>query len=357
MDQYDIIKSEFLKLAQQDENVYFVITDGLENILFSELRQKFPERVIQTGISECNSIGFSSGLALQGKTVFVCIPAIFASTRAFEQIRVDMAYNSANVKLLAVKSGIKFNSEGGYSHWGIEDIALMRTLPNLRILAPATMSDVKSAISTAYNEKGPVYIRLENAHSDFDYVEVKTKHPSCAILATGAMVEDTLKYKNILEHLGIRISVVNITRLKPFDNSIVIQLLKKSVPIITLEEHCEGGLSGIVSELIATSRYKTKFLPLYFNTNKVNLVGNREFIMQELLGSTSSVLSQIWNICKKPFFYKLGLLRISFSDTANKKTEIKYKLLSIIPLFQITTDNNKIKYRLFGIQLFNKRRK
>ena len=106
MDQTVIIKKELMELAQKDSNVFFVVVDGFENILLKEISEKFPDRIVHCGISEQNAVSFSSGLALSGKTVYLLIPAVFVSTRALEQLRVDLAYNNANVKILALKSGI-----------------------------------------------------------------------------------------------------------------------------------------------------------------------------------------------------------------------------------------------------------
>lgn len=354
MDQYSILKSELMEIATKDSNAYFVCVDGMENILFSELRQKFPERVIQTGISETNTISFASGLALQGKTVFVAIP-IFSSTKTFEQIRLDMVYNKANVKLLAVKSGIKYNSDSGYSHWCLEDIALMKTLSNLKILAPATLTDVKNTVRQAYEEKGPFYIRMENVHSDFERISFNTKYKNGAILATGAMVEDAVRYQNILKEAGFQVAVFNITQLSPFFNEIVLNLLKRKISIMTMEEHVSGGLSAIVSEIIARYGKKAKFLPFYLNAENANIVGNREYLMKNFMGTDESIVLKILHHCNKSIFYRINPIRTCVSLSQKNELKIQYKLLAIIPIARVKITNANRKYHLFGIHLYTKK--
>lgn len=353
MDQYSVLKAELMNIADKDEDVYFVCDDGMENLLFSEIHLKYPNRFIQTGISEANAVSFASGLALQGKTVFLVIP-IFSSTKSFEQIRLDMVYNKANVKLVAGKSGIKFNADSGYSHWCLEDIALMKTLPNLKIVAPNTLSDLKTVLKNAYEEKGPFYIRLENVHSDFDCLDFTTKYNDGAILATGAMVEDAMAYQRILKGAGVKVSVYNITQLSPFNEDIVLKLLKKKIPIITMEEHVKGGLSGIVSDIIARSGRKAKFLPIYINAEKANIVGNREFLIRNFIGTEEYIVSKIYHHCKSSLFAKLNPLRVHLSISQQREAKIQYKLFSLIPVFRVKISKNSKKYSLFGIHLYTK---
>ncbi len=220
-----------------------------------------PERFIDSGIAEANMMGVAAGLATCGKTVLASSFAMFATGRAFEQIRNSIAYPCLNVKICATHAGISVGEDGA-SHQCNEDIALMRTLPNMVVINPADAVEAKAAILEAVRHEGPVYVRLgrlaipqvfnENYRFKIGKGQVLTDGNDVSIIATGLMVDEALKAKDILAKQGISARVVNMATIKPIDKALVIESAKKTGCIVTAEEHSIiGGLGSAVAEVLS----------------------------------------------------------------------------------------------------------
>lgn len=220
-----------------------------------------PERFIDSGIAEANMMGVAAGLATCGKTVLASSFAMFATGRAFEQIRNSIAYPCLNVKICATHAGISVGEDGA-SHQCNEDIALMRTLPNMVVINPADAVEAKAAILEAVRHEGPVYVRLgrlaipqvfnENYRFKIGKGQVLTDGNDVSIIATGLMVDEALKAKEILAKQGISARVVNMATIKPIDKALVIESAKKTGCIVTAEEHSIiGGLGSAVAEVLS----------------------------------------------------------------------------------------------------------
>lgn len=220
-----------------------------------------PERFIDSGIAEANMMGVAAGLATCGKTVLTSSFAMFATGRAFEQIRNSIAYPCLNVKICATHAGISVGEDGA-SHQCNEDIALMRTLPNMVVINPADAVEAKAAILEAVRHEGPVYVRLgrlaipqvfnENYRFKIGKGQVLTDGNDVSIIATGLMVDEALKAKDILAKQGISARVVNMATIKPIDKALVIESAKKTGCIVTAEEHSIiGGLGSAVAEVLS----------------------------------------------------------------------------------------------------------
>lgn len=220
-----------------------------------------PERFIDSGIAEANMMGVAAGLATCGKTVLASSFAMFATGRAFEQIRNSIAYPCLNVKICATHAGISVGEDGA-SHQCNEDIALMRTLPNMVVINPADAVEAKAAILEAVRHEGPVYVRLgrlaipqvfnENYRFKIGKGQVLTDGDDVSIIATGLMVDEALKAKDILAKQGISARVVNMATIKPIDKALVIESAKKTGCIVTAEEHSIiGGLGSAVAEVLS----------------------------------------------------------------------------------------------------------
>lgn len=226
-----------------------------------DFKKVCPERFFDMGISEQDMIGTAAGLAAGGKIPFASTFAVFAAGRAFEQIRNSVAYPKLNVKIAATHAGITVGEDGG-THQAIEDISLMRSIPNMVVLSPSDGIEAKAAVLAAAEYYGPVYIRLGRANTptihDENYKfeigkgEVLKVGKDVAIIATGIMVAKALEAAEKLKEEGINATVVNIHTIKPLDADLIIKVAKETGKIVVVEEHSViGGLGSAVCEVLS----------------------------------------------------------------------------------------------------------
>lgn len=220
-----------------------------------------PERYFDMGISEQDMMGTAAGFAAAGRIPIASTFAVFAAGRAFEIIRNSICYPNLNVKICATHAGLTVGEDGG-SHQAVEDISLMRTLPNMTVINPADAKEAKEAVKAAVDYVGPVYIRLgraavEDIHDDsyqfqWGKGEVLREGSDVAIIATGIMVEKALKAAETLAAEGVQATVVNIHTIKPIDEQLIIDVAKKTSKVVTAEEASViGGLGSAVAEVLA----------------------------------------------------------------------------------------------------------
>lgn len=220
-----------------------------------------PERFFDMGIAEGDMVGTAAGLAAAGKVPFASTFAIFAAGRAFEQIRNSVCYPKLNVKIAATHAGVTVGEDGG-THQSVEDISLMRSIPNMVVLNPADAVEAKQAIFAAAEYYGPVYIRLgraatptihgENYKFEIGKGEVLADGNDVAIIATGIMVAKALDAAEKLKAEGINATVVNIGTIKPLDKELIIKVAKATGKVVTAEEHSViGGLGSAVCEVLS----------------------------------------------------------------------------------------------------------
>ena len=226
----------------------------------ASFKKAAPERYFNMGISEADMMGTAAGLATAGKIPIASTFAIFAAGRAFEQIRNSICYPKLNVKIAATHAGLTVGEDGG-SHQAIEDLSLMRSLPNMTVINPADAKEAQEALKAAVDYEGPVYIRLGRAevpdiHDDsyqfqWGKGEVLREGSDVGIIATGIMTAKALEAADALKAKGIRARVINIHTLKPLDEELVIETAKMTGHIVTCEEHSViGGLGSAVSEVL-----------------------------------------------------------------------------------------------------------
>ena len=229
--------------------------------------KKFPDRFINTGIAEGNMMSTAAGIAATGKTVFASSFAIFAAGRAFEQIRNSICYPKLNVKVCATHACISVGEDGA-THQSIEDIALMRSIPNMTVLCPADHFETIKAIEAAINHEGPVYVRLgrlavpylfdENYKFEIGKSSTLKDGDDVTVIATGLMVGKALEAYELLKNDGINVRVINMPSIKPIDEEAVIKAAKETKGIITVEEHSViGGLGSAVCDVLCT-KYPAK---------------------------------------------------------------------------------------------------
>ena len=220
-----------------------------------------PERFFDMGIAEGDMMGTAAGLAVSGKIPFASTFAIFAAGRGFEQIRNSICYPNINVKIAATHAGVTVGEDGG-SHQAIEDISLMRSLPNMVVLNPADAVEARQMVLAAAEYVGPMYLRFGRAatpviHDDsykfeLGKGEVVKEGKDVSIIATGIMVAKALEAAETLKAEGIDAEVINISTIKPLDNELVLASAKKTGKVVTAEEHSIiGGLGSAVCELLS----------------------------------------------------------------------------------------------------------
>ncbi|WP_213974761.1 transketolase family protein [Tepidanaerobacter acetatoxydans] len=225
--------------------------------------KKYPERFFNIGIAEQDLMGTAAGFATCGKIPFASTFAIFATGRAFEQVRNSICYPKLNVKIAATHAGLTVGEDGA-THQSIEDLALMRTLPNMTVINPADAVEAKKAVRAAAVHEGPVYLRFgrlavetifeEDSEFEIGKGKILREGNDIAIIATGIMVGEALKAAEILENSGLKAMVINIHTLKPIDEEIILKAAECGA-IITAEEHTIiGGLGSAVAEVLAEKK-------------------------------------------------------------------------------------------------------
>lgn len=246
-----------------DENIIVLDADLSKSTKTEVFKKKYPERFINMGIAEGNMMSVAAGLAAAGKTVFASSFAMFAAGRAFEQVRNSIGYTNLNVKIGATHAGISVGEDGA-SHQCLEDIALMRSIPNMIVINPADDIEARLAVKAAIEHNGPVYMRfgrlaVEDVNSE-DYKFEIGKGVQLAdgsdvtIVATGLMVEMALAARELLAAEGISARVVNIHTIKPIDAEIITKAAKETGAIVTAEEHyIMGGLGSAVAEVVCAN--------------------------------------------------------------------------------------------------------
>jgi len=223
--------------------------------------KEFPDRFFNMGIAEQDMVGTAAGLALTGKIPFASTFAVFATGRAWEQIRQSVCYPELNVKVAASHAGITVGEDGG-SHQSVEDIALMRVLPNMTVIVPADGVETTKAVMAMGKHVGPTYIRVgrskvETIYDDsYDFrigkASVISSGIDCSIIACGIMVQMALKAASELDAEGLSVGVINMATIKPLDTDAVLTAARESGAIVTAEEHSIiGGLGAAVAETLA----------------------------------------------------------------------------------------------------------
>ncbi|MDC7684162.1 transketolase C-terminal domain-containing protein [Asticcacaulis sp. BYS171W] len=251
------------ELAVNDARIVTVCNDSVGSSKLNKFRDRFPDRLVNVGIAEQNMIGVSAGLANGGKIPFVSGASCFLTGRALEQIKADIAYSQANVKLCGMAPGVGYGDLGP-THHSIEDLAWLRPLTHLTILVPSDPWETAEAIKAAAALDGPVFIRVsrtpvpalprENAKFEIGKAEILRQGHDAAIIANGTMVHRALSAAEALTDEGISARVVNLSSISPLDEAAIVEAGKTGA-VVTVEEHViRGGLGGAVAEILATQQ-------------------------------------------------------------------------------------------------------
>ena len=247
--------------------------------------EQYPDRYVNMGVAEQNMTGVAAGLALSGKTVFTYSIANFPTIRCLEQIRNDVCYHNLNVKIVAVGGGFAYGS-AGYTHHGLEDLAVMRVMPNMTIFAPGDPVEAAWATEACIVQQGPCYLRLGKGgepiiHTAKPRLEIGKailirEGSDLTVVTSGGTLQLALNAAASLAITGISVEVLSFPTLQPFDFGSLGLSLAKTGRLITIEEHGKGGLGTIVAEFLAISDQRTKFHPLFVNGTPGNTAGGRD---------------------------------------------------------------------------------
>lgn len=296
---------KLMELAEKDKNVIHLLADsgtGYDEIF----RRNFPAQIYNFGIGEENMVSAAAGMAMVGKKPFVFTSGAFLVYRSLEFIRDDVCFQNLNVKLIGMGSGLSWSSLGP-THHTTEDIAILRAIPNIMILSPATPRQVAECVQIAYEYQGPVYIKIEmNREKEFFTDDYKFKlgendylseGHDIAVFVTGSIIQEVVKVCDMLNNDGISVKLINVVTIKPFNSQDVISLSQKIKNIVVIEEHnVMGGLAGIIAEIIAYNGLNAKVIPIGLNDKFAKGYGSRKDVRRVNYMDAESIYMRIKEI-------------------------------------------------------------
>lgn len=301
-----------VKLMEKNNNIY-VLTGDLGYGVMNPILEKFPERFINLGICEQNMASVAAGLALEDNIVYMYSIANFPTLRCLEQIRNDIIYNMANVKIISVGSGFSYGSLG-MSHHATEDIGIMRTLPKIEILSPADKNETIEAVKYANEVNGPVYVRIgRGGEEDICHLEteiskglLKIKEgKEILIFTTGTILKEAYLAAKILEEENIHVGVYAIPILKPFNEERLKKICSDAKLVFSVEEHnIIGGLGSTIAEILASVKNDIIYKRIGLNDTFVDVVGSPEYISEFYQLDSKGIASKIRNVVN--CFFKKG---------------------------------------------------
>lgn len=277
--------SKLMELAEKDVNVLHLVADSGTG--FDEMFQRyFPGQMMNFGIVEEHMVAAAAGMATAGKIPFVYTAGAFLAYRALEFIRDDICFQNLNVKVVGMGSGLAWCSLGP-THHTTEDVAVLRAIPNLKILSPSTPRQVAACVEEAYKHWGPVYIRI-GMNNEREFFEdgyqlpemgqdILKNEEGVVIFTTGSILEEVMEASEILEKSHIGTSVINVAIIKPFYEDFLLQRAKDAKLLVTVEEHnIHGGLGSILSETLTRYGIGKKLLRIGLNDSFAEGYGNSQ---------------------------------------------------------------------------------
>lgn len=256
-----VVCEALIELAAHDRDIVVLTSDSRGSAAMGPFASAYPDRLIETGIAEQNIVGMAAGLARNGKKPFVASPACFLSMRSIEQIKVDVAYSATNVKLIGISGGVSYGALG-MSHHSLQDIAVARAIPGLKVVLPADRHETRKMMQALVNDNGGTYVRIgrnpvEDVYESDDYEFVLGKAVTLreggdiTIIAAGETVRAAVDASDALRREGVFCRVLNMHTIKPLDEEAIIRAARETGRIITVEEHSiHGGLGAAVAEVV-----------------------------------------------------------------------------------------------------------
>lgn len=248
-------------LGKKNKDIVVLCCDLTESTRSNYFQEAYPNRFIEMGIQEQNMAGVAAGMALSGKIPFISSYAVFSPGRNWDQVRVSICYNNANVKIAGAHAGISVGPDGA-THQALEDIAITRCLPNMTVLVPCDEQETYKATVAAANMHGPVYIRFARENTavmttiktpfQIGKVEIFKPGKDVSLIACGPLLHQTLLAADQLAHEGINAQVINCHTIKPLDTKNILECVRETRAVVTVEEHqVTGGLYGAITECLA----------------------------------------------------------------------------------------------------------
>ena len=249
-----------VELVNEGHDIVAVDADLAGSTKLADLQKAFPQRMVDVGIAEQNMGGVASGLALTGRTVFTGSFAVFATGRAYDQIRNTVCDSGLNVKICPTHAGITVGEDGA-THQCNEDLALMRAIPGMTVIVPADDVEAKAAVRAAYEAEGPVYVRLgrlpvpvihkDDYHFELGRGVIEREGSDVTVIACGLEVPAALEAAKTLADKGVSCEVINMATIKPLDGDLIVASARKTGRVVTVEEHSViGGLGSAVCDLL-----------------------------------------------------------------------------------------------------------
>jgi transketolase len=298
-----------VELGTRDQRIVVLCSDLTDSVRAGWFKARFPERFFSLGVAEQDMIATAAGLSLEGKIPFACSFGIFITGRAWEQIRTSVCYMNLNVKLVGTHAGVTVGPDGA-THQALEEITLMRVLPNMTVIVPADFYEAKNATIEAAYYPGPVYLRLTrnavpiitSADEKFEIGKAKVlkEGKDVTIIACGQMVAISLKAINILKQKGISAELINLHTIKPIDREAVIESAKKTKAVLTIEEHLiAGGMGSAVAEVLAES-FPTlmRFMGI---RDRFGRSGEPEVLLQKFGLAPEYIVREVERLLKKKY--------------------------------------------------------
>lgn len=299
----DTFVRTLLEIAKKDKNVY-IITGDLGFGVLKPFWTELPNQIINAGIAEQNMTSIAAGLAMQGKTVYTYSIGNFPTLRCIEQIRNDCAYHNANVKVVCVGGGFVYGSLG-MSHHATEDIAMMRSLPDVTVLAPGDLVEAECATKAIYETPGTCYLRLgrggeKRIHEKLDgftigkAIEIQ-KGENVAVFSTGAIFDEVNEACEELKVQGIIPTVYTFPTVKPIDKDVILECAKTHKAIVTVEEHnLSGGFGSAVAEVLAeTDGVKAKLVRVALDDRYSCIVGSQKYLRKQYSIDAKAIIGKV----------------------------------------------------------------
>lgn len=299
----DTFVKTLLEIAKKDKNVY-IVTGDLGFGVLKPFWDELPDQIINAGIAEQNMTSIAAGLAMQGKVVYTYSIGNFPTLRCIEQIRNDCAYHDANVKVVCVGGGFVYGSLG-MSHHATEDIAMMRALPNVTVVAPGDLVEAACATKAIYETPGTCYLRLgrggeKQIHDSIDNFEIGKAikiqdGEKIAIFSTGAIFDEVDEACKALSEEGIVPTVYTFPTVKPIDKDIILECASKYGTIITVEEHnLSGGFGSAVAEVLAEQDSKNaKLVRIALDDRYSCIVGSQKYLRQQYSIDSKAIIEKV----------------------------------------------------------------
>ena len=305
----DVFASALEQLAENDRNIIVVTSDSRGSGKLTPFGKKFPKQIVEVGIAEQNLVGVAAGLASAGKKVFAVSPACFLSARALEQIKNDVAYSDNPVKVIGISAGVSYGALGS-THHSLHDYAVMRTINNITVVAPADNFETEQAIKLAAESDHPFYIRFgkkampllseENRSFEFGKGRIIKEGSDIALIAIGEAVYPALQAALKLENEnGIHAAVISMHTIKPLDTDLLRSLAEKCKAIITVEEHSVyGGLGEACASYLLQHKLYCKFRIIGI-PDEYTVTGSQLEILNHYGISENGIAGSVLNLLEK----------------------------------------------------------